>query len=90
MNGAARRTLLRQAGAVLGDLPVFLTSPMYRRWHLRWGATPDEVRAPMPGDDRQLGAQFRATRAITIAAPPALVWPWLGADGLPARRVVQP
>jgi hypothetical protein len=31
----------------------------------------------MPGDDRFPDASFRATRAITIAAPPALVWPWL-------------
>jgi hypothetical protein len=64
-------------GDVLVDLPVFLTSPIYRRWHLRWGATPDEVLARMPGDDRFPDAQFRATRAITIAVPPDLVWPWL-------------
>jgi hypothetical protein len=68
---------LRQVGEVLVALPAFLTSPIYRRWHLRWGATPEEVLAPMAGDDRFPKAQFRATRAITIAAPPALVWPWL-------------
>ncbi|MBK9179480.1 MAG: SRPBCC family protein [Acidimicrobiales bacterium] len=62
---------------MLVDLPVFLTSPVYRRWHMNWGATSSEVRAGMPGDDQLPGAQFRATRAITIAAPPTLVWPWL-------------
>jgi hypothetical protein len=31
----------------------------------------------MPGDDLFPDAQFRPTRAITIAAPPELVWPWL-------------
>ncbi len=77
MNGRASRVLLSQVGDVLVDLPVFLTSPIYRRWHLHWGATPDEVTAPMPGDDRFPEAQFRPTRAITIAAPPELVWPWL-------------
>jgi hypothetical protein len=68
---------LRQVGGVLADLPVFLTSPIYRRWHLHWGTTPDGVLASMPGDDRFPKAQFRATRAITIASPPELVWPWL-------------
>jgi hypothetical protein len=77
MNASTRRLQLRQVGGVLADLPVFLTSPIYRRWHLHWGATPDEAAAPMPGDDRFPDAQFRATRAISIAAPPELVWPWL-------------
>jgi len=31
----------------------------------------------MPGDARLHGAQFVPTRAITIGAPPELVWPWL-------------
>ena len=77
MSGNALRMRLRQVGGVLVDLPVFLTSPIYRRWHTGWGASSEEVRARMPGDDRLPGAQFCATRAITIAAPPARVWPWL-------------
>jgi hypothetical protein len=31
----------------------------------------------MPGDDLFPRAQYRSTRAITIAAPPVEVWPWL-------------
>ncbi len=31
----------------------------------------------MPGDELLPQAQFKATRAITIAAPPDAVWPWL-------------
>jgi hypothetical protein len=49
----------------------------YRQWHQRWGATPAEVRATMPGDDLLAGAGFTATRAITIAAAPTDVWSWL-------------
>ncbi len=49
----------------------------YRRWHLRWGATHAEAEARMPGDDLIGRVAFTATRAITIAAPPAAVWPWL-------------
>jgi hypothetical protein len=69
--------LWRQIGNVAADLPRFVTAPLYRSWHLRWGATDAEVAAAMPGDDLLPRAQFRPTRAITIDAPPAAVWPWL-------------
>ena len=71
------RELLRQIGSVAEDLPRFLTAPLYRSWHLRWGATDAEVAAAMPGDGLVPHAQFNPTRAITIDAPPAAVWPWL-------------
>jgi hypothetical protein len=50
---------------------------VYRPWHLRWGATDDEVRLPMPGDDLVPEATFAPTRAVTVAATPADIWPWL-------------
>jgi hypothetical protein len=49
----------------------------FRRWHQRWGATDAEVSAKLPGDDMLTSAGFTATRAITIAATPSQVWPWL-------------
>jgi hypothetical protein len=61
----------------VGGLPLFATAPLYRRWHLRWGATDHEVQAPMPGDELVPKASMQATRAITIDAPPELVWPWI-------------
>jgi hypothetical protein len=61
----------------LSGLPLFATAPLYRHWHLRWGATDEEVRGPMPGDDLVPKASFNATRAITIDASPQLVWPWI-------------
>ena len=45
-------------------------------WHLRWGATDDEIARTMPGDELIPGAGT-ATHAITIDAPPDNVWPWL-------------
>jgi hypothetical protein len=63
--------------ATAGALGLMLISPAIRPFHLRWGATPSEVSAAMPGDDLVPGAQFIATRAVTIDAPPAQVWPWL-------------
>lgn len=62
---------------VAADLPLFATAPLYRSWHLRWGATDAEVAALMPGDELVAGAQFNPTRAVTIEAPPEDVWPWL-------------
>lgn len=61
----------------LTAVPWFITAPLVRPWHLRWGATMDEARGPMPGDDVVRRAQFIATRAITIDAPPESVWPWI-------------
>jgi hypothetical protein len=69
-----KRQLARQIWDVIADIPRFATAPLYRRWHQRWGATPEEIAAPMPGDELIDGAQYRATRAITIAAPPEAVW----------------
>jgi hypothetical protein len=75
--GQARRGVLGQIGTVVADLPLFLTAPLYRRRHLRWGSTDDEVTSTMPGDAMLPDAQFVTTRSITIGAEPAAVWPWL-------------
>jgi hypothetical protein len=69
--------LVVQLRDVLDDLPRFLVAPLRRRWHVTWGATPAEVTAPMPGDGLLPTAQYRATRAVTVGAPPERVWPWL-------------
>ena len=53
-------------------------------WQRNWGATEEEVTAALPGDELTPPPVEQCTRAITIAAPPEEVWPWLvqmGADG---------
>jgi hypothetical protein len=72
-----RSELATELGHVIADLPRFATAPLYRRRHQRWGATDAEVTAPMPGDGLIDQTAYRATRAITIGAPPEQVWPWL-------------
>lgn len=52
-----------------------------RPWVMTWGATEDEVAAKLPGDELLPGADGIATRAITIDAPPAAVYPWLAQMG---------
>lgn len=52
-------------------------------WHGRWGATDQEVRDRLPGDELVAEPADQVTRAISIDAPPEAVWPWiaqLGAD----------
>ena len=75
--GPTPRTLAAEVGAVVADLPRFVGAPLVRRRHLVWGATPEEVGAPMPGDELVADAQYRTTRAVTVDAPPEAVWPWL-------------
>ena len=48
-----------------------------RPWHLKWGATDEETRALLPGDELVPGATESATHAITINARVEDVWPWL-------------
>jgi len=50
---------------------------VYRPAQLRLGATREEVARAMPGDEIQRRPVFNATRAVTIAATPEQVWPWL-------------
>lgn len=52
---------------------VFLIRP----WHLKWGATEEELKMPLPGDELVKHPKLNATHAITINAPVAEVWPWL-------------
>jgi hypothetical protein len=50
---------------------------LVRPWHLRWGATDEEIEERLPGDEFVPNPENGATHAITINAPVAEVWPWL-------------
>jgi hypothetical protein len=62
---------------VLGAAAVLVAYRLVAQpWQHRWGATDEEVAAALPGDELIPDADS-TTRAITIAAPPERVWPWL-------------
>jgi hypothetical protein len=42
-----------------------------------WGATDEEVRRTLPGDELVPAPRAQSTWAVTIEAPPERVWPWL-------------
>jgi hypothetical protein len=68
--------------AALRTLPILgIGAGVYLRvlrpWQLRWGATDEEVHRAMPGDELVTRPTFNATRAVTVQAPPSLIWPWI-------------
>jgi hypothetical protein len=67
--------------AVAGVLALPAYYLLVRRWHARWGATDEEVRAEMPGDELVERPRDVTTRAVTIHARPEEVWPWLAQMG---------
>lgn len=54
---------------------------LVRRASLRWGASDDEVGMAAPGDHLLPRPDLQATRAISIDATPAEVWPWIAQLG---------
>ena len=61
--------------AALGLLGVYAFGirPRLRRW----GATDNEVNEPFPRPNIVPGGTRGTTMAVTIDAPPSVVWPWL-------------
>jgi hypothetical protein len=66
--------------AVLITLGV-LYALVLRPYHMRWGATEQEVAMALPGDAFMAADASVSTRAITIHAPAATVWAWLVQTG---------
>ncbi len=52
-----------------------------RPWLFGWGATLSEQSRTLPGDEIVPRAEQPTTRAVTIEAPIAAVWPWLAQLG---------
>lgn len=84
--GGGRR--VRPRGGVLDAVgggaaiaAMLVGSPLLRERYNRWGATRAEQTAAMPGDELVPAPVLTSTRAITIAAPPDAVWPWLAQIG---------
>lgn len=76
-----RRALLGTTAVAVGATVAY--RQVLRPWQERWGASEDEVRRVLPGDDLVAEPASQVTRAITIDAEPGDVWPWivqLGAD----------
>lgn len=75
----------RLVAIVLAGLTALAYRVLLRRPVLSWGATDAEATSRLPGDELLEQADGVSTRAITIDAPAAAVWPWLAQMG-PAPR----
>lgn len=73
------RRILALVGASAAILCAFFL--IVRPWYLRWGATDEEARRILPGDEIIPTASGQETRAITIRAPIERVWPWVAQLG---------
>ena len=62
--------------AIFGLLVAIYAAAIHP-WLMNWGATPEERRMTLPGDEMAAGPVTYFTRAMTIDAPPSAVWPWL-------------
>lgn len=58
-------------------MALILAPVIARPWYTQWGATEEEAAAAMPGDELVPQPRQKATRAVTIDAPPEKVWPWI-------------
>jgi len=67
------------AAGAMGIIPLYLLA--IRPWHLRWGATDEEVKRVMPGDELCDKPHLDSTRAVTIDATPEQTWPWIAQLG---------
>jgi hypothetical protein len=78
-----RRRRQRQLGAGLATTAAAVAAYQlaFQPWHRTWGATAAEVEKALPGDGLVPNPSYTTTRAITIDAPPAAVWPWLAQMG---------
>jgi hypothetical protein len=68
---------LAAGGAALAAGAAAAYPRMWRRQCMTWGATAEEAERQIPGDDFLPEPDMLSTRAVTIAAPPSAIWPWL-------------
>jgi hypothetical protein len=62
---------------IAASAAAFAYMRVIRPWQTRWGAPDEEVGRVMPGDDVIAHPNWLATRAVTIEAQPAQIWPWI-------------
>jgi len=75
---ARRRAVARAAlGVALAAGLEVATYPRWRQWCLTWGAGDDEAARALPGDELLTDPAILSTRAVSVTAPPAAIWPWL-------------
>ena len=69
-------TIIEEGLGAVSIATCIVASPLLRSWYRKWGASAQEVIMPLPGDEQVPNPRMESTRAITIQAPAADIWPW--------------
>ena len=76
-----KRIIAMKRSTFMSIVTLFVLVLLYltrlRPWQLRWGATDDEIKRAMPGDEIVDQSSFNATRAVTIQATAEQIYPWI-------------
>jgi hypothetical protein len=72
-----RKSVFLAAVGAATSMAVFGAYRVARPWYESWGTDPDETDRLLPGDELIATPTGSLTRAITIQAPEAAIWPWL-------------
>jgi hypothetical protein len=79
----ARKSIWRRAGRAAAEVMAWClviyvgVGAILWPWHRRWGATTEEQGRAFPGDPIFRNRHSELTHAVTIEAPPEVVWAWL-------------
>ncbi|NNC92811.1 MAG: hypothetical protein HKN80_10000 [Acidimicrobiia bacterium] len=75
-----QRSPLRTAWGFL-QIVGHIFAPWRRSWRTQWGRRPGEPDPHLPGEDLIPDPRWEYTHAVSIAAPPGDVWPWIAQMG---------
>jgi hypothetical protein len=70
-------TLIEEGFGALSIATTIVASPLLRPWYSQWGATENEEKMSIPGDELVPNPVLTANRVISIKAPADAIWPWL-------------
>lgn len=71
------RTIVEGTFGALSICGSVVISPCLRRWYSHWGATKNEIRRQLSGDDLVPFPKIESTRAVTVSGQTKEIWPWL-------------
>ncbi len=73
----ARQRSFRRTASALVQIVYHVFAPWHSSWRKRWGSRPGEPDPTLPGEYLIEDSAWEFTRAVSIAAPPEGVWPWI-------------
>lgn len=70
------REVLENLGGAMMIGGCILLRPLLRARYSRWGASDEDVKHSLPGDERVPDSLAMQTMAVTVGAAAVGIWPW--------------